>query len=118
MWQTKYASAVPKNLGLGLNFRPCSEGYFLSGYLQSVVVQQKTKKSENLGRCGRQNMLRLYLKVWEWELIFGCAVKANSSLGIRTLLISIGKLKPTIGMITYRNTCALDSKGKITYKLI
>ena len=21
----------PKNLGLGLNFRPCSEGYFLSG---------------------------------------------------------------------------------------
>ena len=34
------------------------------------------------------------------------------------LLISIGKLKPTIGMITYRNTCALDSKGKIAYKLI
>ena len=31
MWQTKYASAVSKNLGLGLNFRPCSEGYFLSG---------------------------------------------------------------------------------------
>ena len=26
----KYASAVPKNLGLGLNFRQCSEGYFLS----------------------------------------------------------------------------------------
>ena len=35
-----------------------------------------------------------------------------------TLLIYIGKLKPTIGMITYRNTCALDSKGKIAYKLI
>ena len=31
MWQTKYAAAIPKNLGLGLNFRPCSEGYFLSG---------------------------------------------------------------------------------------
>ena len=29
--QTKYASAVPKNLGVGVNFRPCSEGYFLSG---------------------------------------------------------------------------------------
>ena len=27
----KIASAVPNNLGLGLNFRPCSEGYFLSG---------------------------------------------------------------------------------------
>ena len=25
MWQTKYALAVPKNLGLGLNFRLCSE---------------------------------------------------------------------------------------------
>ena len=30
-WQTKYASAVPENLGLGLNFWPCSEGFFLSG---------------------------------------------------------------------------------------
>ena len=28
MWQTKYASAVPKCLGLGLNFRLCSEDYF------------------------------------------------------------------------------------------
>ena len=31
MWQTKYPVAVPKKLGLGLNFWPCSEGYFLSG---------------------------------------------------------------------------------------
>ena len=31
MWQTKYALAVPENLGVGVNFRPCSEGYFLSG---------------------------------------------------------------------------------------
>ena len=30
MWQTKYAAAVPKNLGVGVNFRPCSEGYLLS----------------------------------------------------------------------------------------
>ena len=36
----------------------------------------------------------------------------------QTLLRSIGKLKHTIGMITYRNTCALDCKGKIAYKLI
>ena len=26
MWQTKYASAVPINLGLGFDFWPCSEG--------------------------------------------------------------------------------------------
>ena len=31
MWQTKYALAVPKNLGVGVNFWLCSEGYFLSG---------------------------------------------------------------------------------------
>ena len=31
MWQTKYTLAIPKNLGVGVNFRPCSEGYFLSG---------------------------------------------------------------------------------------
>ena len=35
-----------------------------------------------------------------------------------SLLIFTGKLKPTIGMITYRNICALDSKGKVAYKLI
>ena len=37
MWQTKYAAAIPKNLGVGVNFRPCSEGYFLSGRPQSVT---------------------------------------------------------------------------------
>ena len=31
MWQTKYALAVPKNLGVGIDFRPCSEGDFLTG---------------------------------------------------------------------------------------
>ena len=38
MWLTKYASTVPKNLGVGVNFWPCSEGYFLSGRLKSVVL--------------------------------------------------------------------------------
>ena len=31
IWKTKYASAVLRNLGVGVNFRPCSESYFLSG---------------------------------------------------------------------------------------
>ena len=35
MWQTKYASAVPKNLGV--DFRPCSEGDFLTGRSYSVL---------------------------------------------------------------------------------
>ena len=46
--------------------------------------RHKSKKSENLGRCGRQNMLRQYLKIWDWDLIFGHAVKAISSLGVRS----------------------------------
>ena len=36
MWQTKYSSAVPKNLGLRVDFRPCIEGDFLTRRLQSV----------------------------------------------------------------------------------
>ena len=39
---------------------------------------------EKLGRCGRQNMLWPYLKLWEWELIFSRALKAISSLGVRS----------------------------------
>ena len=46
--------------------------------------RHKSKKSENLGRCGRQNMLQPYLKIWEWEWIFGRAVKAISSPGVRS----------------------------------
>ena len=42
--------------------------------------RHKTKISEKLGRCGRQNMLRPYLKIWEWEWIFGRAVKFSFSL--------------------------------------
>ena len=30
------------------------------------------------------DMLRPYLKIWEWELIFGRAVKAISSPGVRS----------------------------------
>ena len=33
MWQTKYASAVPKNLWVGVDFWPCSESNFLTGRL-------------------------------------------------------------------------------------
>ena len=48
--------------------------------------RHKSKKSENYGRCGRQNMLRPYLKFWEW--IFGRAVKAISSPGVRSPCIT------------------------------
>ena len=44
--------------------------------------RHKSKISEKLGQCGRQNMLWPYLKIWEWEWIFGRAVKAISCLGV------------------------------------
>ena len=36
MWQTKYAPAVPKTLGVEVDFRPGSEGVFLTRRPQSV----------------------------------------------------------------------------------
>ena len=46
--------------------------------------RHKSKISKSLGRCGRQNMLWPYLKIWDWDWIFGRAVKAISSLGVRS----------------------------------
>ena len=40
--------------------------------------RHKSKISEKLGRCGRQNKLRPYLKIWDWDWIFGRAVKVCS----------------------------------------
>ena len=42
---------------------------------------------ENLGWCGRQNMFRSYLKIWEWEWIFGRAVK---SIMVRKICLHTG----------------------------
>ena len=46
--------------------------------------RHKSKISEKLGRFGRQNMLRPYLKIWDWDWILGRAVKAIPSLGVRS----------------------------------
>ena len=57
-------------------------------YLQTRTADTQwrhtSKKYENLGRCGRQNMLRPYLKIWEWEWISGPAVKAICSPVVRS----------------------------------
>ena len=45
-------------------------------------MKAKARKSENLGLCGRPNMLQPRLKIWEWEWIFGCSLKAISSPGV------------------------------------
>ena len=49
-----------------------------------VQWRHKSKISEKLGWCGRQNILRPYLKIWDWDWIFGRAMKAISSLGVRS----------------------------------
>ena len=36
MWQTKYVLALLKNLGLGVDFWPCSEGDLLAQQLSVV----------------------------------------------------------------------------------
>ena len=68
----------------------------LANFVDSAVIEGKDHvlwkpneginqiNFENLGRCGRQNMLRPYLKIWELELIFGHAVKVISSPGVRS----------------------------------
>jgi hypothetical protein len=43
-----------------------------------------------LGRCGRQKYALAVLKIEEWELIFGLAVKVISSPGVR---VRFGKIK-------------------------
>ena len=58
--------------------------YFLHPRTTDTQWRHKSKKFENLGWCGRQNMLRQYLKIWEWEWIFGHEVKAISSPGVHS----------------------------------
>ena len=45
MSQAKYASDIPKNLGLGFNFRPISEGDFLTSNQVFVVRAQEHDRS-------------------------------------------------------------------------
>ena len=57
---------------------------YMSPRTTDTQWRHKSNISEKMGRCGRQNMLPPYLKIWEWEWIFGRAVKAISSLGVRS----------------------------------
>ena len=75
-------------LMISIKTRMCSSPvtcltYFLAR-TKDTQKRHKSKKSENFSRCGRQNMLWPYLKIWEWEWIFGRSVKAISSLGVCT----------------------------------
>ena len=70
------------------NFSFCSSGHSIYSSLHSRTTdtqwRRNSKKPEILSRCGRQNMLWPYLKIWDCDLIFGRAVKAISSTGVRS----------------------------------
>ena len=51
--------------------------------------RNKSKKSKNLGQCGRRNVLRSNLKFWERELIFSRPVKVISSPSIHSPYLTI-----------------------------
>ena len=44
----------------------------------------KQRNLKFLANMADKNMLRPYLKIWDWDLIFGRAVKAISSPGVRS----------------------------------
>ena len=46
MWQTKYAWAVLKNLGVKVNFRPCSEDFLFPQW--AYVVRDLINKKKRL----------------------------------------------------------------------
>ena len=71
MWQTNYASAVPKTLGVGVSFRPCSEGYFLSGRPQSVVVAFSEKLNFNKILLNAPSEYYTFLRPYGVNLSFG-----------------------------------------------
>ena len=58
MWHTKYASAIPKNLGF--DFRPCSKGDFLMGHPQSMVyILQNKMDSRHIWVTGNVPIIRI-----------------------------------------------------------
>ena len=118
MWQTKYAWAVPKNLGLGFDFRLCNEGDFLTRRLQSVdqIKQNVASSTDMFCECKHSDLspiLPVCLKLYKCShqihpvLPFSCAKKGatTSSFGKyfpRKCVFSREKLfKVMLGKISY-----------------
>ena len=95
MWKLSFCGIVnDRNHLFGLGPKPILKWVILSQANWNLTQTSKFKLwstfllskystwifiCRNLGRCARQNMPRPYLKIWEWELIFGHAVKTISS---------------------------------------
>ena len=49
---------------------------FSWSWTRDTQWRHKSKKSENLGWCRRQDMLQRYLKIWELEMIFSLGIQS------------------------------------------
>ena len=86
-WGEKMAKFCPRSCWMPpyiKKYLPNKGTYVLYHGLRTPKEGTIQKISEKLGWCGRQNTLWPYLKIWEWEWIFGHAVNAISSLGVRS----------------------------------
>ena len=73
MWQTDYASAVPNNLGVGVDFGLCSEGNFLTGHRSLCLTpNKKTLQTQNFA-----NLQAIYQEIRNYE---GCERKDQQIL--------------------------------------
>ena len=63
--------------------------------------RHKSEKSKILGRYGRHKYGSAILKIWDWDLIFGRAVKAFFSPGVRSPWFNL--------FATYLGSCKLYS---------
>ena len=66
MWQTKYSSVVPKNLGLGVDFRQCSEGNCLSGCPLSMYVKMHSTCCVTVGVVSTYAKKTIYFHHENW----------------------------------------------------
>jgi hypothetical protein len=55
MWQTKYASAVPKKLGMGVDFRLFSDSNFPPGIRSKVINLESDTFGNPIFQKGLQN---------------------------------------------------------------
>ena len=99
MWQTKYASAVPKNLGFWFDFRLCSEGVH-SPCFESLLTSEYGLRNLGDRICGESYSWG-QLPIWpqnSWVLLdikhalHWVSVICASELHISTGLIHIGNV--------------------------
>ena len=79
-----YFEPFQKNMDFSTTIWMIPKLFWTGARTTDTQSRHKSEISEKLGRCGIKNMLWPYLRIWDWDWIFGRAVKAISSLGVRS----------------------------------